>query len=289
MNQDHTINTEDNIYSSEDYSSSISETSENLNEQSKPFFDSTTHTFSQFIHKSKKTGQCWAIGSLEKEIAEYSHLLKVLDSEKAHNLSLHLYSSFKLRKEVTEHQHRPLIRKRWTAWPLPPNDHPDLNTSTRASIRLLADELEACIFRIATKKIRNHHLEPTCESELLTNTFHYILKIVTSRIDKLLLTLLYSRSIQGSYSSKSRLQLLRWDDVLGYASIACAFPFKDIINTVNICSFLFSENISWNTIEAPLKLENTEYLKEKGWDVLSEIPSYKKYKKKSRSRKNQSQ
>ncbi|KAG5440515.1 hypothetical protein PCK2_000449, partial [Pneumocystis canis] len=140
----------------------------------------------------------------------------------------------------------------------------DLDDFTKTYIKPLGDELEACIFRIATKKIRSRRLEPTCENELPINVFQYIFKIVLSRIDKLLLTLLYSRHIQGSNSSKSRLRLLRWDDVLGHASIASAFPFKDIINTSNICSFLFSENISWNTLETPMEFENIQYLRKKG-------------------------
>ncbi|KAG5519592.1 hypothetical protein PMAC_001747 [Pneumocystis sp. 'macacae'] len=266
--------------SSNDYSSSVSSVND-TEEHSESSVDSTIQTFSQqLVHKSNKTGHSWAVGSLGEEVSEYSHILKVLNTEKAHNLSLHLYSSFKLRKKKIEDQHNPLIRKRWTAWPLIPNNQPDLNEFVRTSIKLLTDELEACIFRIATKKIRSYHLEPTCENELPINIIHYILKIILSRIDKLLSTLLHLRSIQGSDSSKSRLRLLRWDDILGSASIASAFLFKDIINSANICSSLFSENISWNAIEAPLDLENTEYLRKKGWDVLSEIPSYRKFIKK---------
>ncbi|CCJ30010.1 unnamed protein product [Pneumocystis jirovecii] len=265
----------------ENYSSSASLV-DDKEEHSESSIDSTIQSFSQqLVHKSNKTGQSWAVGSLEKEISEYSHILKVLNTEKAHNLSLHLYSSFKLRKEETEGQHKPLIRKRWTAWPLLP-DQFNLNEFSKTSIKLLTDELEACIFRIATKKIRNHNLEPTSEDELPPNIIHYILKIVLSRIDKLLSALLHLRNIQGSNSSKSRLRLLRWDNVLGCASIASAFPFKDIMNTTNICSSLFSENISWNAIETPLDLENTQYLRKKGWDVLSEIPSCSKSRKKSR-------
>ncbi|EMR09369.1 hypothetical protein PNEG_02318 [Pneumocystis murina B123] len=277
---------EDEISSNEDSLSSISPINDDLEEELESSSDSMIQRFSQqMIHKSEKTNNIWAIGSLSKEISEYFHLLRVLKREKAHNLSLHLYSSFKLRNNVHEYQGKCLKRKRWIAWPLPSNDKLDLNKSLESSMELLADELEACIFRIAAKKIHSRHLELISEEHLPKNVFDYIFKIILSRIHKLLSTLLHSRNIQGSSSSKSRLQLLQWDDLLGHASISSAFPFKDILSTVDICSSLFSENISWNPIETPLELENIQYLKRKGWDILSEIPSHKNSKEKKKLKK----
>ncbi|KTW26392.1 hypothetical protein T552_02874 [Pneumocystis carinii B80] len=270
----------DEISSDEESISSISSINDGLEEQLESSSDSMIQSISQqMIHKSEKTNNIWAIGSLSKEINEYFHLLRVLKREKAHNLSLHLYSSFKLRKNIHECQGKRLKGKRWIAWPLPCNDKLDLNKSLESSMELLADELEACIFRIAAKKIYSRNLELISEEHLPKKVFDYIFKIILSRIHKLLSTLLHSRSIQGSSSSKSRLQLLQWDDLLGHASISSAFPFKDILNTVDICSSLFSENMSWNPIEAPLELEDNQYLKRKGWDILSEIPNHKMSKK----------
>ncbi|KAG5437397.1 hypothetical protein PCANB_000828 [Pneumocystis canis] len=271
------------------YSYSISSEQDDSEEQSESSSDSAIQTFSQqLIHKSNKTGHSWAIGSLAKEISEYSHLLKVLNTEKKNNLSLHFYSNFKQRNKIHEHQYRPLIKKQsWISSSITQNDQLSLDDFIKTYIKPLEDELEACIFRIATKKIHSRHLEPTSEDKLPINIFQYIFKIVLSRIDKLLLTLLHSRHIQGSDSSRSRLRHLRWDDVLGHASIASAFPSKDIINTSNICSFLFSENISWNTLETPMQFEDVEYLRKKGWDILSEIPNYKKPKRKNKDKKNQ--